>query len=123
MKAICLRALVLVVLLLHGCDRYDATRVESKDVPSPNGELTLRIEDNESGGAAVAGQTSAYLFPSGSSADGGKLIFRGSAMDGFSASWRGPDRVDLSYTGGYVTTCNGGPIVLRDISVSVSGCK
>jgi hypothetical protein len=60
-----------LVFALIGCTRH----LETKDIYSPSGGFFLRIEIDESGGAAVSDVTSVYLFPSNSGASSGKLIF------------------------------------------------
>jgi hypothetical protein len=115
------RAVVLSALLF-GCTK-EPEKMETSDVPSPNGRLVVRIEVNESGGAAVPDVTSAYLIVSGSSTAPRELIFKGSAMYSFKVSWQSPETVSLSYTGGYVSTCNAAPVVAPDLKVAVLGCK
>jgi hypothetical protein len=111
--------LVILAAFLSGCSRG----VETTDLPSPNGQLILRVEVNESGGAAVPDVTSAYLFIAGSSEPHKELIFRGSAMDHFNASWRGQELVALSYTGGYVSTCAVTSPMSADLKIVVLGCR
>lgn len=112
-------ALAILAVLLTGCSR----QIQRTDIRSPNGQLILRIEINESGGAAVPDVTSAYVFPSGSSSAHEKIVFRGSAMSYFNASWGGPEEVVVSFRGGYLTTCNSSVVVPPEFKITVLGCK
>ena len=51
-------ALAGLIATLCACSKH----VETKDSPSPDGRIILRIETDESGGAAVSDLTSAYVF-------------------------------------------------------------
>jgi hypothetical protein len=108
-----------LVFVPIGCARH----LETKDVYSPGGRLFLRIEIDESGGAAVSDVTSVFLFLSNSGASSGELIFKGSAMSNFSADWRGPDLVQLAYTDGYVSICDAAPAPIAQKGIRVIGCK
>lgn len=113
------RALAALAVLLVGCSR----QIVSRDIVSPDGQLTLRIEVNEGGGAAVPDVTSAYILPSGSFGAHQELIFKGSAMSSFRANWRTPEAVALSFSGGYISQCNKTAIISRKFKVSVLGCR
>ena len=103
--------------LLIGCSK----NIVGRDVRSPDGRLTLRIEINESGGAAVPDVTSAFILPFQSAEK--ELIFRGSAISHFNANWKSSERVVLSFDGGYVTTCNAAVVVPPNLKITVQGCK
>jgi hypothetical protein len=109
-----------LIVMLCGCDKK---RIESRNIYSPNKDLVLRVEIYETGAAAVPDVTSAVVFPSTSSESAGKLIFRGSAMSEFHADWRGQDEIDLSYSNGYVSQCDPGPVNFVDKTVRIVGCK
>lgn len=113
-------SLILVcALLLVGCSKH----IASTDVRSPDGRLILRIEINESGGAAVPDVTSAFIVPSRSSTAHKELIFEGSAMSHFDANWTNSGQISLSFQGGYVTACNSSVILPPNFKVTVLGCK
>ena len=104
---------------LNGCS---PKQMEIYDTVSPDGKSTLRIEIDETGGAAVPDVTRAYLFLSDEGSSRKKLAFQGSAMSRFSAVWRGPRQVELSYSAGYVSACNAAPVLSADVKISVVGC-
>jgi hypothetical protein len=104
--------------ILWGCSK----EIETKDIYSSDRAFIIRIETDESGGAAVSDVTSVYLLPS-TSMNNKKLIFKGSSMANFRVNWQGPGQIGLSYSDGFVSQCNGGPILFGDRSVKVSGCK
>ena len=114
-----LGAFVACAALLIGC----STRVVTRDMQSPDGRLILRIEVNESGGAAVPDVTSAFVLAAQPSGARKEQIFKGSAMSYFSASWKTSREVMLSFNGGYVTTCTAVAVVPPDFKVGVLGCK
>jgi hypothetical protein len=105
--------------LLVGC----SSNIVSRDIPSPDGRLLLRIEVNEGGGAAVPDVTSAFIIPSRTPAAHKELIFTGSAMSHFDARWSNSDQVILSIEGGYVTTCNTSVTLPPNLRVAVMGCR
>ena len=110
--------LIALVAVLAGCSK----QIETRYIRSPSGALTLRIEINEGGGAAVPDVTSAYVFASDSASDHASLIFRGSALDHFEANWQGSNLVALSYGTGYVSTCKRLERLSTGQEVRVSGC-
>lgn len=110
----------LVSGVLCGCSRGP---VEIHDIRSPNGKVILRIEINEAGGAAVPDVTSAYLFFADTGPTNKQLIFKGSAMSNFSATWRGQKLIVLSYSAGYVSTCNARPVLPAEVKINVIGCR
>ena len=105
---------------LSSCSRR---QVDVHDTVSPDGKITLRLEIDETGGAAVPDVTSAYLFLSDEGSSRKQLAFKGSAMSSFSAVWRGPRLVVLSYGTGYVSACNATPMLSAEIKISVVGCR
>lgn len=111
--------LVACAVLLVGCSEHIACR----EVRSPDGRLILRIEINESGGAAVSDVTSAFIVLSQPSTAHRQLIFEGSAMSYFDARWVNSGQVRLSFQGGYVTTCNSLAVLPPNFKVTVLGCK
>lgn len=115
--AICM--LAVCTLLLIGCSRH----ITRTDVPSRDGRLVLRIEVNESGGAAVPDVTSAFILSAQSSTAHEELVFRGSAMSHFNGSWSNSGEVRLSFRGGYVTTCKTSVILPSNLKITVMGCK
>jgi hypothetical protein len=100
-----------------------SNEVETHEAYSPDRKLVLRIEVDWSGGAAVSDQTSAYVFASASPMKGRTLVFRGSAMSAFSASWRGPSQIGVAYDEGDVSKCDPSPVLSTGERISVSGCK
>jgi hypothetical protein len=104
--------------ILCGCSK----EIETNDIYSPDKVFILRIETDETGGAAVSDVTSVYVLPSVSTKDR-KLIFKDSSMAHFTADWRGAALIEISYSDGFVLQCNGGPIVFGDKSVRLLGCK
>lgn len=112
-------ALVGLSAVLCGCSKH----VETKETRSPDGRVVLRIEVDESGGAAVPDVTSAFLLMPNASPATKKLIFKGSAMSAFSAEWSGPGVITLSYTNGYVSACAATAELSAEVKVSVLGCK
>jgi len=113
-------AIACLIPVLFGC--HDKRIVETKDLYSPDGQVILRVEVDETGGAAVPDVTNVYLLmPNGRTAS--KLLFRGSAMSNFSATWRAPGQIELSYSDGYVSQCDPAPVLSADKKVSVVGCK
>lgn len=112
-------ALAALVGLLGGCARH----IETRDVVSPDHEITLRIAHDLSGGAAVPDVTSVYLLLPKASASNGTLIFKGSTMWNFSAAWRGSRIIELSYTDGFVSKCVPVAELSAAVKVSVLGCK
>jgi hypothetical protein len=110
----------LAAAVLNGCARR---QVEVHDVLSPDGKITLRIELDETGGAAVADVTSSYLFLSDAGPSQKQLAFKGSAMSSFDATWRGSRSVVLSYGAGYVSACNAVLSLSAEIKVDVVGCR
>jgi len=111
-------ALAAVAVLLPACSR----RVETNETVSPDGKLALRIEIDESGGAAVSDVTSAFVIGRDSGA-APELIFRGSSMSGFAGKWRDGATIQLSYTDGYVSKCNSAPVLSTGRRLGVLGCK
>ena len=111
---------VSMLAILCGCD---SKQTESTDMLSPDRQLNLRIEIDETGGAAVSDVTSAYLNLAKSPDADRKLIFRGSAISNFMPSWRGAREIEFSYGSGYVSTCDSTPMISADIKVDVLGCK
>lgn len=111
--------LIACAAVLIGCTEH----IERRDVRSPDGRLTLRLEINESGGAAVPDVTSVFLLSSQPPGAGGKLIFRGSAMSQFDAIWGNSRQVILSFQGGYVSTCVATVMLAANVKVAVMGCK
>ena len=111
--------LILAGIGLQGCSRD----IHSTDTVSPGGDLILRVEINEGGGAAVSDATSVYILLSGAPSDKGKLIFNGSAMSTFKAAWNGPQTITISYVDGYVSSCDSAPTVSSGKTVRVIGCK
>lgn len=105
---------------LNGCARR---QVEVHDALSPDGKITLRIEVDETGGAAVPDVTSVYLFLSDAGPNRKRLAFKGSAMSSFDAAWRGSRSVVLSYGAGYVSACNAMLGLPGEIKVDVVGCR
>lgn len=105
--------------LLLGCSSH----IVSRNVPSPDGRFTLRIEVNEGNGAAVPDVTSAFILPARPSAAHKELIFAGSAMSYFNASWTDSGQVLLSFRGGYVTRCSSSADLASNLRVTVVGCK
>jgi hypothetical protein len=118
MKLACICAIAGLIGILWGCSR----EIETKDVYSSDRAFIIRIETDESGGAAVSDVTSVYLLAS-ASMENKKLIFKGSSMAHFTADWRGPRLIDISYTDGFVSQCAVGPILSGDQSVTILGCK
>lgn len=110
----------LTAAVLGGCARR---QVEVHDALSPDGKITLRIEINETGGAAVPDVTSAFLFLSDAGPNRKRLAFKGSAMSSFDATWRGSRSVVLSYGAGYVSACNAMLSLSAEIKVDVVGCR
>lgn len=110
----------LVAVALSGCARR---QVEVHDALSPDGKITLRIEVDETGGAAVPDVTSAYLFPSNASSKREQLVFKGSAMSNFDATWHDSRSVVLSYSAGYVSTCVAALSLSGETQVDVVGCR
>jgi len=106
--------------VLSGCSRK---QIELHDIVSPDGKTTLRLEIDETGGAAVSDVTSAYLFLSGEGSSHKQLAFNGSAMSSFSAVWGGPRLVVLSYSAGYVSVCNATSTLPGGNKISVVGCR
>lgn len=119
LKLLSAGALAALAILLVGCSR----KIVSRDILSPDGQLILRIEVNESGGAAVPDVTSGYILLSGSSAAHEELIFKGSALNSFSADWRAPEAVSLSFSGGYISQCNKKAVVSPKLTITVLGCR
>lgn len=116
------RDIVLVACLagtLCGCAR----QVDVHNLVSPDGKITLRIEIDDTGGAAVAEVTSAYVYLSDEGSSRKKLVFKGTAVSSFNAVWRSPKVVMLSYSDGYVSVCNAMTAVSSQIKVTVSGCS
>jgi hypothetical protein len=105
---------------MSGCDRK---QIEVHDTVSPDGKITLRVEIDETGGAAVSDVTSAYLFLSDEGAARKQLALKGSAMSNFSVVWRDPRLVAVSYSAGYVSLCNGTPMLSAEIKINVVGCR
>jgi hypothetical protein len=118
MKSACFCAIACLIGFLCGCSK----EIETKDIYSSDRVFILRIETDESGGAAVSDVTSVYVLPSASIKDR-KLIFKGSSMSHFRADWRGTGIVEISYSDGFVSQCNGEPILFGDKSVKLLGCK
>lgn len=112
-------AFVCCAALQVGCSR----QIVSRNIQSPDGALTLRIEVNEGGGAAVPDVTRAFIFPSGTYAAYKELIFKGSAMSYFNASWTNSRVVALSIEGGYITRCNSLAVLPRNLRITVTGCR
>ena len=75
MKSACLCVIAYLIGFLWGCSK----EIETKNIYSSDGVFILRIETDESGGAAVSDVTSVYVLPSASIKDR-KLIFKGSSM-------------------------------------------
>jgi hypothetical protein len=119
LKLLSARALVAFAVVLVGCSK----QIVSRDILSPDGRLILRIEVNESGGAAVPDVTSGYILLSGSSAAHEELIFKGSAVDSFNAAWRTPEVVSLSFSGGYISQCNKKAVMSPKFKITVLGCR
>ncbi len=123
MPQIDLRGILLLVILpivVIGCSKH----IEATEMLSPRGDLVLRIEVDESGGAPVADVTSVFLRLSGSASPlPGRLVFKGSAMGDFRASWQGTDAIALSYAGGFVSTCISDVALERNRRVTVAGCR
>lgn len=105
--------------LQAGCAR----QVVSRNIQSPDGKLTLRIEVNEGGGAAVPDVTRAFILPSEGSVAHKELIFKGSAMSYFNATWTNSSAVTLSIEGGYITKCNPSAVLPPNVRIAVIGCK
>lgn len=103
-----------------GCEKK---RIEFSDIYSPGKDFVLRIEIDETGGPTVSDVTSVWVYPSNNSKNQGKLIFKGSGMYDVHADWHGQDEIDLSYSDGYVSQCDRGPVNLVDRSVRIVGCK
>ncbi len=99
------------------------SKVETKDIYSPDRSLILRIETNTGGGAAVTDRTTVYILLANPTSAGKSLIFVGSAMSDFSADWHGKEAVALSYSEGYVTDCNPTPTLSTGKKMIVLGCK
>jgi|SRR5579863_7426663 hypothetical protein len=97
--------------------------IETHQGSSPDGSITLRVEIDEGGGAAVADVTSVFLIPARPSGAAKTLIFKGSAMSNFSARWRDNQTVELSYTAGYVSKCDSEPTLDTRRSLRVVGCS
>ena len=97
--------------------------VETHQSSSPDGSITLRVEIDEGGGAAVADVTSVFLIPTNASGTSKTLIFKGTAMSNFSAKWRDDQTVELSYTAGYVSKCDPEPTLDTRRTVRVHGCS
>jgi hypothetical protein len=110
-----------LIAILCGCEEK---RLESTEIISPGKDLVLRIEIDKTGAAAVPFLTSAFVFPSKSSAfTWKKRIFKGSAMSNFRADWGKQDEIHISYTAGYVSLCDPGPVNLASKNVRIVGCK
>ncbi len=111
-------AVFLVLGLLSGCSRD----IEVHEVVSPDKKIVLRIEINEGGGAAISDETSVYLYLSNDGLNQKKTVFKGTAMGNFVATWEAADVVALSYSGGYITTCNSVTGLSLNIEVTTHGC-
>jgi len=118
MKSARLCAIACLIGFLWGCSK----EIETKEIYSSDRAFILRIETDESGGAAVSDVTSVYVLPSASIKDR-KLIFKGSSMSHFRADWGRTGVIEISYSDGFVSQCNGGPILFGDKSVKLLGCK
>jgi hypothetical protein len=105
--------------LVSACSR----NIVAEESTSPDGKITLRVEDDLSGGAAVADVRSVFLKPVNSSHATGQLIFKGTAIGDFSAKWQNNDTVELSYTNGYVARCESAPLLTTGQRFHVIGCK
>ena len=97
--------------------------VETHEAYSQDRKLVLRIVTDWSGGAAVSDVTSAYVFPAAWPMKGRTLVFKGVAISGFSASWRGPSQIGVTYDDGYVLKCEPTPELSTGERINVSGCK
>jgi hypothetical protein len=111
--------LITVAALLSACSRH----IEAKESPSPDGNATLRVEDDLSGGAAVSDVTSVFLMSRDSSAIPRQLVFKGTGMWNFTAKWQDNDTVELSYTKGYVAKCDPAPVLKPGQRFHVRGCQ
>jgi hypothetical protein len=111
-----------VILSLFGIFCGCSKEIETEDIYSADRAFILRIETDETGGAAVSDVTSVYILPSMSTKDQ-KLIFKGSSMAHFAADWRGTGLVEISYSDGFVSKCNDEPVIFGDRSIKLLGCK
>jgi hypothetical protein len=111
-------AVFLVAVLLSGCSRD----IEVHEAVSPDKKVVLRIEINEGGGAAVSDETGVYLYLFKDGLNQKKAVFKGFAMGNFVATWEAADVVALSYSGGYITTCNSVTSLSSNIEVTTHGC-
>jgi hypothetical protein len=117
------RGLAVVCLLASLSCCSTKQQIESKEIYSPDKKLVLRIDIDESGGAAVSDVTKVYVLSPNDRKLAPKLIFDGSSMSSFTAEWRGPTLVELSYKDGFVSKCASSAAVLASPPIQISGCK
>jgi hypothetical protein len=121
MKFVCIAGLAAcAAALVVACKARK--RTESSYSCASSRELLVRIDVDETGGAAVSDETD-VLVPLANSSDGSqRLIFKGSAMSAFAVHWRGDQEIHLSYPDGFVTQCDSGPAPIAGKIIRVVGC-
>ena len=90
----------LIVLFLMGCKRPSETR----SYPSPNGELSYRVDDYRGHGALDANSTGLFAVLQTEEGRSEKLVLSGTDVDLRSIRWKTENEGSLCLAGGYTET-------------------
>ena len=113
-----LSAVLVAAVVLSAC----VQRMEAQESVSPDGTLILRIEVDKSVSPPVADVTRVFVMPSNSPTPARQLIFKGSGVGNFVATWRNSETLVLSYSRGSVSKCDPAPVLKTGQRLQVRGC-